>query len=59
MLRIYVYEDLMFYQRYPLSIKLTESHECLDHGHAKAHMNVWRTDTFVTVNVTNNKNTKK
>ena len=37
MLRIYVYEDLMFYQRYPLSIKLTESHECLDHGHAKAH----------------------
>ena len=31
MLRIYVREELMFYQSYPLSVNLAKSHECLDH----------------------------
>ena len=31
MLRIYVREELMFYQSYALSVKLAKSHEYLDH----------------------------
>ena len=30
MLRIYMHEDLMFYQSYPLSVKLAKSHEYLN-----------------------------